>query len=110
MCPHALSYPLFTPPTAFFTLYLLSSGSMHTLWIRLNAVVFFSFSVLLALALLTSFTSTPLFLGDNGNPNDPLQPIVSHIEMAEMRSLRSHGGVDRALFSINLKVSTPYTQ
>jgi signal peptidase complex subunit 3 len=71
--------------------------------IRLNAVVFFSFSVLLTLALLTSLTSTPLFLGPNGNPSSPLQPIVSHVELAEMRSLRSHGGVDRALFSFNLK-------
>ena len=33
----------------------------------------------------------------------PLEPIVSYVELAEMRSLRSHGGVDRALFSFNLK-------
>ena len=74
---------------------------MHTVWIRLNAVVFFSLSVLLTLSLLCSFS--PPFLGDNGNPDRPLHPIVSHVRMNTLRSLRAHGGVDRALFSVDLK-------
>jgi signal peptidase complex subunit 3 len=76
---------------------------MHTVWIRLNAVVFFSFSVLLTLALLTAYTSLPIFLGDGGNPANPLQPIVSYVELGEFDSLRSHGGVDRALLTFNMK-------
>ncbi|GMI12974.1 hypothetical protein TrLO_g11070 [Triparma laevis f. longispina] len=75
---------------------------MHTVWVRLNAVVFFSLSVLLTLALLASFTAHPLILGHNGNPDQPLQPIINRIKMSSLRSLRPHGSVDRALFSIDL--------
>ena len=75
---------------------------MHTVWVRLNAVVFFSLSVLLVLALLAAFSSIPVFLGDNGNAEAPLEAIVNKVQMNSLRSLRSHGGVDRALFSIDI--------
>ncbi len=75
---------------------------MHNLWVRLNAVVFFGFSVLLTLAILASLTAHPLILGDNGNPLNPLNPIVNHVRLNTLRSLRSHGGVDRALFTIDV--------
>lgn len=75
---------------------------MHTVWVRLNAVVFFSLSVLLVLAVLCSLTAFPNVLGDNGNPGKPMEAIVNHVRMNQLRSLRTSGGVDRALFSLDL--------
>ncbi|GMI14404.1 hypothetical protein TrVE_jg13204 [Triparma verrucosa] len=75
---------------------------MHTVWVRLNAVVFFSLSVLLTLALLASFTSHPSILGDNGNPSSPLSPSIKTLKLNSLRSLRPHGSVDRALFSLDI--------
>ena len=80
-----------------------TASNTHTSFLypsSLNAVVFFSLSVLLTLSLLCAL-STP-FLGDGGNPSAPLQPIVKHVKINTLRSLRAHGGVDRALFSIDL--------
>ena len=76
---------------------------MHTVWVRLNAVVFFSLSVLLVLALLASITSIPSILGDNGNPSHPMEAIVTKVGLNTFRSLRTSGGVDRALFSIDIE-------
>ncbi|GMI09699.1 hypothetical protein TrRE_jg7525 [Triparma retinervis] len=75
---------------------------MHTVWVRLNAVVFFSLSVLLVLALLASFSAVPSILGDNGNPDHPMEAVVSKVKLNTLKSLRTSGGVDRALFSIDI--------
>ncbi|CAM9600259.1 unnamed protein product [Phaeothamnion confervicola] len=65
---------------------------MHTLWVRLNAVVFFGFTVLLVLAGLTAF-STYLHEGE---------PIVKKLALRDLRSLRVLQGTDRAMLTFDL--------
>ena len=79
---------------------------MHTYWIRLNAVVFFSLSVLLAMSLLSSFTSSLSTL----RHETALHPIVEVLQLAGgstregIKSFKSHGGVDRAALVFDLLV------
>lgn len=66
---------------------------MYSLWVRVNAVVFYGLTVLIALAALCSF-STIL--------HEDLVDVRA-LKINTLRSLRNHGGVDRALFSFDLK-------
>ena len=66
---------------------------MHTVWVRLNAVVFFGLTVLLVLAVLTWLST--LVVGPDA------APVVEFVKLNSLRSLRSHGGVDRALISFD---------
>lgn len=65
---------------------------MHNVWVRLNAVIFFALTVLLVLAVLCAL-STLLHEGT---------PTVKTLKMNTLKSLRNHGGVDRALLSFDL--------
>lgn len=68
---------------------------MHTVWVRLNAVVFFGLTVLLVLAVLTWLST--LVVGPDA------APVVEFVKLNSLRSLRSHGGVDRALISFDAR-------
>ena len=70
---------------------------MHTVWVRLNAVVFFGLTVLLCLSLLAALSKL-------GHANRH-QPIIHKLALNSMKSLKNHGGVDRALLSFDLNVS-----
>ncbi|CAM9774455.1 unnamed protein product, partial [Heterosigma akashiwo] len=65
---------------------------MNTVWVRVNAVVFFGLTVLLVLAIICAF-STYLHKGE---------PNIKYLGVNTIRSLKSHGGVDRALISFDL--------
>ncbi|KAL7472224.1 hypothetical protein ACHAXS_012554 [Conticribra weissflogii] len=67
---------------------------MHTIWVRLNAVVFFGLTVLLCLSILAALSK----IGHTRRH----QPIVTKLELNKLKSLKSHGGVDRALLSFDL--------
>lgn len=69
---------------------------MHTIWVRINAVVFFGLSVLLSLSILAAVSK----LGHSYRH----KPVVSRLKLNKLRSLKSHGGVDRALLSFDLHV------
>lgn len=71
---------------------------MHTVWVRLNAVVFFGLTVLLCLSLLAALSKL-------GHANRH-QPIIHKLALNSMKSLKNHGGVDRALLSFDLNVSS----
>ena len=64
---------------------------MHTVWVRLNAVVFFGLTVLLSLSI---FANRPAG-----------KPVISKLALNSLKSLKNHGGVDRALLSFDLHVS-----
>ncbi len=68
---------------------------MHTVWVRLNAVVFFGLTVRLGLAGLT--WRRTLVVGPDA------APVVEFVKLNSLRSLRSHGGVDRALISFDAR-------
>ena len=70
---------------------------MHTIWVRLNAVVFFGLTVLLCLSLLAALSKI-------GHANR-YAPKIHKLQLNHMKSLKNHGGVDRALLSIDLHVS-----
>ena len=70
---------------------------MHTVWVRLNAVVFFGLTVLLCLSLLAALSK----LGHSRR----YRPVIHKLELSRMKSLKNHGGVDRALLSFDLHVS-----
>jgi len=76
-----------------------STPKMHTIWVRLNAVVFFSFSVLLVLALLTAFSTYGAY-----DPAGSGVPVVHELKFREITSLRSNGGVDKSHLTFDLKV------
>jgi signal peptidase complex subunit 3 len=65
---------------------------MHNVWVRLNAVIFFALTVLLALAIVCAFST--YFHYDT--------PVVKTLKLNTLKSLRNHGGVDRALMSFDL--------
>eukprot|EP00937_MAST-01D_sp_MAST-1D-sp2_P004898 g4898.t1 len=65
---------------------------MHSFWARLNAVVFFALYSLGVLAALCAF-STYLHTAT---------PSVSTLRVNTLRSLKNHGGVDRALISFDV--------
>ena len=70
---------------------------MHTVWVRLNAVVFFGLTVLLCLSILAALSKI-------GHSNK-YKPIIHTLQLNNMKSLKNHGGVDRALLSFDLHVS-----
>ena len=63
----------------------------------LNAVVFFGLTVLLCLSILAALSK----VGHTSRH----QPIIHKLELNTMKSLKNHGGVDRALLSFDLHVS-----
>ncbi|KAL7532759.1 hypothetical protein ACHAXR_004828 [Thalassiosira sp. AJA248-18] len=67
---------------------------MHTVWVRLNAVVFFGLTVLLCLSILAAISK----IGHTSK----YQPLIHKLELNNMKSLKNHGGVDRALLSFDL--------
>uniref|UniRef100_A0A7S1VL54 Signal peptidase complex subunit 3 n=1 Tax=Grammatophora oceanica TaxID=210454 RepID=A0A7S1VL54_9STRA len=67
---------------------------MHTVWVRLNAVVFFGLSVLLGLSCLAGVSK----LGHSLS----YKPIIKTLQLNKLRTLKSHGGVDRALLSFDI--------
>jgi signal peptidase complex subunit 3 len=69
---------------------------MHTVWVRLNAVVFFGLTVLLCLSGLAALSKLGHTLRH--------RPVVEKLALNSLRNLKRHGGVDRALFSFDLKV------
>lgn len=74
--------------------------NMQTIWVRLNAVVFFSLTVLLAMAIMAAIsTSSWNILTDVAKGG---APTIKTLKMRTLRSLRNHNGVDRALFSFDL--------
>lgn len=70
---------------------------MHTVWVRLNAVVFFGLTVLLCLSILAALSK----IGHTSR----YQPHIHRLQLNSMKSLKNHGGVDRALLSFDLHVS-----
>jgi signal peptidase complex subunit 3 len=69
---------------------------MHTLWVRLNAVVFFGLSTLLALSVLAAVSK----LGHSSRH----KPVIRKLKLNKLRSLKPQGGVDRALLSFDIDV------
>ncbi|KAG7346345.1 signal peptidase subunit [Nitzschia inconspicua] len=67
---------------------------MHTIWVRLNAVVFFGLTVLLGLSCLAAVSK----IGHSYYH----QPVIHKLELKTLKSLKSHGGVDRALLSFDI--------
>lgn len=67
---------------------------MHTVWVRLNAVVFFGLTVLLSLSILAGLSK----IGHSSR----YQPAIHKLALNNMKSLKNHGGVDRALLSFDL--------
>jgi signal peptidase complex subunit 3 len=65
---------------------------MHNIWVRLNAVIFFALTVLLVCAIVCAL-STYLHTG---------VPQIKILRMNTLRSLRQHGGQDRALLSFDI--------
>eukprot|EP00540_Astrosyne_radiata_P015429 CAMPEP_0116857768 /NCGR_PEP_ID=MMETSP0418-20121206/20747_1 /TAXON_ID=1158023 /ORGANISM="Astrosyne radiata, Strain 13vi08-1A" /LENGTH=180 /DNA_ID=CAMNT_0004491509 /DNA_START=123 /DNA_END=661 /DNA_ORIENTATION=- len=68
---------------------------MHTVWVRLNAVVFFGLSVLLSLSCLAALSKI-----GHASKHQPVD--VYKLELNTLKSLKSHGGVDRALLSFDI--------
>jgi signal peptidase complex subunit 3 len=71
---------------------------MHTVWVRLNAVVFFGLTVLLGLSVLAALSKI-------GHARRH-RPDIRVLRLNQMKSLKNHGGVDRALLSFDLHVSS----
>lgn len=65
---------------------------MHNIWVRLNAVIFFGLTVLLFAAIFCSLST----IFHNG------KPIVKTLKLNKMKSMKSHSGQDRALFSFDI--------
>lgn len=65
---------------------------MHTIWVRLNAVIFFSLTVLLVLATFCAFSTY----------FHNAEPVIKTLKLNKLKSLRQHGGQDRALLSFDL--------
>mmetsp|Transcript_34769 Transcript_34769/g.75399 ORF Transcript_34769/g.75399 Transcript_34769/m.75399 type:complete len:177 (+) Transcript_34769:114-644(+) len=67
---------------------------MHTVWVRLNAVVFFGLTALLGFSILAA-------LSKYGHVHR-VKPVIHNLSLNTLRSLKSHGGVDRALLSFDI--------
>jgi Signal peptidase subunit len=117
------------PVCLSLSLLIPSASSMHTLWVRLNAVVFFGLSALLGFSCLAALSkynhsskpgtlfcgaliidvlllSAPcfaLFLIRN-TWSVLLLPVIKTLKLNKLKSLKPHGGVDRALLSFDLNV------
>lgn len=95
---------------------------MHTVWVRLNGVVFFGLTVLLGLSCLAALSkighaSTHVpgelwvvraiwqehFVSLVLTPTAYYLLVIEKLDLKSLRSLKSHGGVDRALLSFDLK-------
>lgn len=89
---------------------------MHTVWVRLNAVVFFGLTVLLGLSCLAAISK--IGHSSRHKPGLCLFPclpmhqthsltnfslVVKTLQLNTLRSLKSHGGVDRSLLSFDLE-------
>jgi len=72
---------------------------MHTVWVRLNAVVFFGLTILLSLSILAGLSK----IGHSDRPSG--RPVIAELGLNTIKSLKNHGGVDRALLSFDLHVS-----
>ena len=68
------------------------SPKMHTLWVRLNAVVFFGLTIIVSLAVLTWFSTI----------NHTGFPAVDVLRVAKVKSLRSHSKKDVAVLTFDL--------
>jgi signal peptidase complex subunit 3 len=100
---------------------------MHTVWVRLNAVVFFGLTVLLGLSCLAALSkvthsyyhrpgkqstmSRNLRIWTYAEPHKQTHTstlfsssVVEVLKLNKLKSLKSHGGVDRALLSFDIKV------
>lgn len=69
---------------------------MHSLWVRLNAVTFFGLSALLGFSVLAAISKI-------GHPSTH-KPVIKKLKLNKLRSLKSHGGLDRCLLSFDLDV------
>ena len=74
-------------------------NTMHTVWVRLNAVVFFGLTILLGLSILAGLSK----IGHSDRPSG--RPVITKLGLNGIKSLKNHGGVDRALLSFDLHVS-----
>lgn len=72
---------------------------MHTYWVRANAVFFYGLNVLMGMACVCWLSCQPQ---DLKLAEFPL-PTIERLELRDLISLRSHAGVDRAVFSFDLK-------
>jgi len=70
----------------------MAQEKMHTVWVRLNAVVFFGLTVIVCLAVITWF-STITHRG---------YPTVTALKLNTLKSLRSHGNRDIAVLTFDL--------
>lgn len=95
---------------------------MHTVWVRLNALVFFGLTVLLCLSGLAALSKLGHTLRHKpGKWQDFMlslnrvavhhssheyfdSPVIEKLALNSLRNLKRHGGVDRALLSFDLKV------
>mmetsp|Transcript_23139 Transcript_23139/g.31695 ORF Transcript_23139/g.31695 Transcript_23139/m.31695 type:complete len:170 (-) Transcript_23139:85-594(-) len=66
---------------------------MHNIWVRLNAVIFFGLTVLLVLAGLCAFST---YFHEE-------KPDIKVLRLNTLKSLRQHGGQDRALLSFDIQ-------
>ena len=78
---------------------LTTRNTMHTVWVRLNAVVFFGLTILLGLSILAGLSK----IGHSDRPSG--RPAITKLGLNNIKSLKNHGGVDRALLSFDLHVS-----
>merc|ERR1711862_582296 len=76
------------------TLITTTLRNMYNVWVRLNAVVFFGLTVIVGLSVLAAISMT-----GHSSRN---KPVVERLELNTLRSLKSHGGVDRALLSFDI--------
>ena len=67
---------------------------MHTVWVRLNAVVSFGLTALLGFTVLSA-------LSKYGHANR-VKPVILKLSLNTLQSLRSHSGVDRAHLSFDI--------
>ncbi len=65
---------------------------MQNFWVRLNNVTFFGFGVLLCMASMCSLSTMWHF--------EP--PAVKTLKLNTLKTLKNHGGIDRALFTFDL--------
>ena len=73
----------------------MAQEKMHTVWVRLNAVVFFGLTVIVCLAVITWF-STITHRG---------YPTVTALKLNTLKSLRSHVGIPNGSSTLPLAPS-----
>lgn len=65
---------------------------MHNIWVRLNAVIFFALTILLALASMCAFSTY----------FHSAKPTLRTLRLKNLKSLRNHRGIDQAVLSFDL--------